>query len=205
MVNNSWRSKAPAMFVVALLMGWVLADAMNLRLPTDRRIPTVDELLANDADFASMQSMLRSTGIRDKHAADLMAACLLHDHPQLRQAARSVAHDRLDEWQLDSPNEQQQLVPQLSRSIKLRLLNTGGDATLAAEGREIIQRILRMTQRQDFADRKSCEDDCLAALNFAQPPVVATAPSSALDKPLRESIVAPVNFEDGLDAQKPRE
>lgn len=187
------RLKAPTMLATIIGVAWVLADAMNVGLPTDPPLPSMEALLT---DPPRAKAMLRATAVYDLDAAHLIAACLLQKNADVRQAARSVAHERLDLWQLDTPAKQQRMATWLSGSLR-RLLEPPSQMTLTAEGKEVAERLLRIATRQAFVDGNTCVDDCRFVCSTApKKPASVLNAHPLLKEQLKQSLVAPASYQE---------
>ena len=93
-MTNHATLKLLTFTLIAVAMGWVIADAFDWRPLNAAPLPTIDELVATAASANSQLDIverLRATPIRGEAAVDLMANCLMHESRELRQAARRSA------------------------------------------------------------------------------------------------------------------
>lgn len=194
-MTNRARLKLLSFIIGAFAMGWVVADAIDWRPANTKPLPTATELATSNIDIVEQ---LAATPIRSESAVDLIAACLMHEDQKLRQAARSVAHTRLDQWQLASAANHQSLVTRLSGSLRRSLERPNGVLTnreLTVEAREIATRIIKTTNRSTFADGRSCLNDCHFVLSFAPPANPPTRVPDVLRDGLRNALIAPASYE----------
>jgi len=200
-MTNRARLKLLTFTLVAFAMGWVIADAFDWSPLNSAPLPTVTELVATAASAESQLDIverLQATPADSEASVDLLATCLMQESRELRQAARSVAHERLDEWQLDSAAHQHRLVTHLSGSLRRLLQRTNGNPTnreLTIEAREIATRIIKTAKRASFTDGQSCLNDCHFVLSFAPPASQPARLPDVLQQGLRNALVAPVSYE----------
>lgn len=194
------RLKLLSFIIAALAMGWVVADAIDWHPTNTRALPTITELAAATSANSeiSVVERLETTPARSEAAVDLIVDCLMHDNRELRQAARSVAHKRLDQWQLTNAAHEQRLATRLSGSLRRLLELPSGAPTnreLTIEAREIATRIFTTANRSYFTDSRRCLDDCQAVLSYAPPAKPPARLPDVLQDGLRNALIAPASYE----------
>ncbi len=193
----SFRTLRGAVLVGSLvLLGWIASQTLGIAWwPVSSRLPTTGELVGAGS---KAQEILLAQPVQSDAATDLLAVCLLHSDQGLRQAARGVAHERMDAWELHGKKCHETMITRLSGSLRRLLDRMPTPESGSAEAVEIVARILRTANHHSFSERERCTDDCRAVLAMNPSLPSGARPSvfhDSMESTLRSAIIAPVTFE----------